>query len=153
MEDTIFKAIDKHISVIERLKDSSEHIMEVAFAVVDTLNDGGKVMLFGNGGSSCDAQHVAAEMLGIRESQESKRGLLAIVLTDNTALLTAIGNDLGYEDVFSRQAQAIVQEKDLVIGFSTSGTSPNVIKGLAEAKKLGAKTEVDQLCTKSTLFC
>ncbi len=140
MEDTILKAINEHISVMERLKDFSEPIMNVVSAVIDTLKDGGKVVLFGNGGSACDAQHIAAEMLGIRESQDSKTGLLAVVLTDNAALLTAIGNDLGYEDVFSRQVQAIVQGKDLAIGFSTSGNSPNVIKGLAEAKKLGAKT-------------
>jgi len=140
MEDIILNAINEHIGVMERLRGCSAPLIEVVAAVVDTLKAGGKVVLFGNGGSACDAQHIAAEMLGVSEGQDSKRGLLAVVLTDNTALLTAIGNDLGYEEVFSRQVQAMVQEQDLVIGFSTSGNSPNVIRGLAAAKKLGAKT-------------
>jgi D-sedoheptulose 7-phosphate isomerase len=140
MEDAILKAIGDHISVMQRLRELSGRIMEVASAVTDTLKEGGKVVLFGNGGSSCDAQHIAAEMLGITEGYNNKRGLLAMALADNTALLTAVGNDLGYAEVFSRQVEAIVGEKDLVIGFSTSGNSPNVINGLTAAKRLGAKT-------------
>ena len=140
MEDTILRAIGDHISVMERLRDFSERIAQVAYAVTDALKNGGKVVLFGNGGSSCDAQHIAAEMLGITAGEDGKKGLLAIALTDNTALLTAIGNDLGYEQVFSRQVEAIVQKRDLVIGISTSGNSPNVINGLSAAKGLGAKT-------------
>lgn len=140
MEDAIVKAINDHINVMQRLGGLSERIAEVASAVTRTLQEGGKVVLFGNGGSSCDAQHIAAEMLGITEGPDSKRGLLAIALADNTALLTAVGNDLGYGEVFSRQVEAIVREKDLVIGFSTSGNSLNVINGLAAAKRLGAKT-------------
>lgn len=140
MEDTVLRAIGEHIAVMERLREFSERITQVASAVNDALKDGGKVVLFGNGGSSCDAQHIAAEMLGITSGRDSKRGLLAISLADNTALLTAVGNDLGYEEVFSRQVEAIVQKGDLVIGISTSGSSPNVINGLSAAKRLGAKT-------------
>jgi D-sedoheptulose 7-phosphate isomerase len=140
MEDTVLRAIGEHIAVMERLKELSEDIMRFASAVNDVLKDSGKVVLFGNGGSACDAQHIAAEMLGITAGRDSKRGLLAISLADNTALLTAVGNDLGYEEVFSRQVEAIVQKRDLVIGISTSGSSPNVINGLSAAKRLGAKT-------------
>lgn len=140
MEDTVLRAIGEHIAVMKRLSELSERITQVASAVNDVLKDGGKVVLFGNGGSSCDAQHIAAEMLGITAGRDSKRGLLAISLADNTALLTAVGNDLGYEEVFSRQVEAIVQKRDLVIGISTSGSSPNVINGLSAAKRLGAKT-------------
>jgi len=140
MEDTFFEAINEHITIMEGLKDLSDCILEVAAAVIDTFNQDGKVVLFGNGGSACDAQHIAAEMLGVTAGQDSQRGLLAMALADNTALLTAIGNDLGYEEVFSRQVQALVRESDLVIGFSTSGNSPNIIKGLEAAKRLGAKT-------------
>jgi D-sedoheptulose 7-phosphate isomerase len=140
MEDIILRAIGDHITVMERLRELSERITQFASAVTDALKDGGKVVLFGNGGSSCDAQHIAAEMLGITAGHDSKRGLLAIALTDNTALLTAVGNDLGFEEVFSRQVEAIVQKRDLVIGISTSGSSPNVINGLSAAKRLGAKT-------------
>ena len=140
MENHFLEAIDEHIGVIECLRDLSGDIEQVARATVETHRSGGKVVLFGNGGSSCDAQHIAAEMLGVTEDKSSKRGLLAICLADNTALLTAIGNDLGYEDVFARQAEALVQEKDLVIGLSTSGNSPNVVKGISVAKGLGART-------------
>jgi D-sedoheptulose 7-phosphate isomerase len=140
MEDIILRAIGEHISVMERLRELSGRITQFASAVTDVLKDGGKVVLFGNGGSSCDAQHIAAEMLGITAGHDSKRGLLAISLSDNTALLTAVGNDLGYEEVFSRQVEAIVQKGDLVIGLSTSGNSPNVVNGLSAAKRLGAKT-------------
>ena len=140
MGNPFLEAIDEHIKVMECLRDLSEVLGEVAWATVDTHRSGGKVVLFGNGGSSCDAQHIAAEMLGVREDQSSKRGLLAISLADNTALLTAIGNDLGYEDVFARQVEALVQAKDLVVGLSTSGNSPNVVKGISAAKRLGART-------------
>ena len=140
MENTFHEAIDEHIKVMECLRDLTEDIEQVASATVETHRSGGKVVLFGNGGSSCDAQHIAAEMLGVREDQNSKRGLLAMSLTDNTALLTAISNDLGYQDVFARQVEALVQERDLVIGFSTSGNSPNVVKGISTAKGLGART-------------
>ncbi len=140
MQNQFLQAIDEHIEVMECLRDLSEVIEEVAMATVETHRSGGKVVLFGNGGSSCDAQHIAAEMLGVTEDQSNKRGLLAISLADNTALLTAIGNDLGYGDVFARQVEALVQEKDMVIGLSTSGNSPNVVNGMSAAKGLGART-------------
>ena len=140
MENPFLEAIDEHIRVMETLRDLSGHIEQVAEAAVETHKSDGKVVLFGNGGSSCDAQHIAAEMLGVMEDQSSKKGLLAISLADNTALLTAIGNDLGYEDVFARQVEALVQEKDMVIGLSTSGNSSNVVKGVSAAKGLGART-------------
>ena len=136
----INEAIDEHIQVMECLKDLWEDIGRVAEATVETHKSGGKVVLFGNGGSSCDAQHIAAEMLGVTEGKDNKRGLLAISLADNTALLTAIGNDLGYQDVFARQVQGLVQAQDLVIGLSTSGNSPNVVQGVSAAKSLGART-------------
>lgn len=140
MGNAFREAIGEHIKIMECLKDLSGEIEQVASVTVETHRSGGKVVLFGNGGSSCDAQHIAAEMLGVKEDQNSKRGLLAISLADNTALLTAIGNDLGYQDVFARQVEALVQERDLVIGFSTSGNSPNVVNGLSAAKEFGART-------------
>ena len=140
MGNPFLDAIDEHIKVMECLRDLSGDIGQVASDTVETHRSGGKVVLFGNGGSSCDAQHIAAEMLGVRQDQSSKRGLLAISLADNTALLTAIGNDLGYEDVFARQVEALVRENDMVVGLSTSGNSPNVVKGISAAKRLGART-------------
>lgn len=140
MDNPFLEAIDEHIQVMECVRNLSEVIGQVAQATVDTHRSGGKVVLFGNGGSSCDAQHIAAEMLGVREDKSSNRGLLGISLADNTALLTAIGNDLEFQDVFARQVEGLVRSQDLVIGLSTSGNSPNVVKGVSAAKALGAKT-------------
>jgi len=98
---------------------------------------GGKLVLFGNGGSAADSQHVAAEFVG-RFNME-RRGLPAISLTVDTSILTSIANDYGFDKVFSRQVEALVSEKDIVIAISTSGNSVNVLKGIEEAKKRGAK--------------
>ena len=99
---------------------------------------GGKVVLFGNGGSAADAQHLACELVG--RVTHNRQALPAIALTTNTSTLTAVANDYGYETVFSRQVEALVNEKDVVIGLSTSGNSPNVVQALKAAKKKGAKT-------------
>ena len=115
-----------------------ELIHEVALACIRTLESGGKLILFGNGGSAADAQHLAAELIGryLRE----RRALPAIALTTNTSCLTAIGNDYSYEEVFSRQIEAIGCKGDLAIGISTSGNSQNVIRALLVAKKKGLVT-------------
>jgi D-sedoheptulose 7-phosphate isomerase len=123
----IAAALDEHLAVTKQLADASSHILQMAFELVETLRRQGKVVLFGNGGSASDAQHIAAEMQGIRERQSTNQGLLALVLTDNTALFTAISNDAGYHEAFRRQVEAIVRGDDLVIGISTSGNSQNVI--------------------------
>ncbi len=102
------------------------------------LNSGGKLVFFGNGGSAADAQHIAAEFVGRFEKERA--ALPALALTTNTSALTAIGNDYAYDAVFERQVQALVTEKDAVIGISTSGNSANVIRGIEAAKKIGAKT-------------
>jgi D-sedoheptulose 7-phosphate isomerase len=136
----IAAALDEHLAVAKQLADASSHILQMAFELVETLRRQGKVVLFGNGGSASDAQHIAAEMQGIRERQSTNQGLLALVLTDNTALFTAISNDVGYHEAFRRQVEAIVRGDDLVIGISTSGNSQNVIEGILAAKKRGART-------------
>ena len=112
----------------------------IAAALVETLKRQGKVVLCGNGGSASEAQHLAAEMQGIRAHHGTTQGLLALVLTDNTALVPAISNDVGYAEAFRRQVDAMVRSDDLVMGFSTSGRSPNVIAGLLAAKQRGART-------------
>lgn len=103
--------------------------------IIDTIGKGKKLLLFGNGGSASDAQHIAAEFTGryVRE----RKGLPAIALTTDTSALTAIGNDYGFASVFSRQVAALAQPGDLVIGISTSGNSENVVAGLWEAKNRG----------------
>jgi len=142
MQHRIAEALDEHLAVIQQLAAVSSHIVEVASELVATLRRQGKVVLMGNGGSASDAQHIAAEMQGIHEGLGTPKGLLALVLTDNTALFTAISNDVGYHDAFRRQVEAIVRGDDLVMGLSTSGSSPNVIAGIHAAKQIGARTVV-----------
>ena len=106
--------------------------------VAASLNAGGKILFCGNGGSAADSQHLAAECVG-RFIQE-RRALAALALTVNTSVLTAVGNDYGFEQVFSRQIQALGCRGDVAVGISTSGQSPNVIAAMREARRLGIKT-------------
>ena len=103
-----------------------------------TMKQNGKIILFGNGGSAADSQHIAAEFMG--KFKNKKRFLQAISLTTNSSALSAIGNDFGFDEVFSIQVKALASKNDLVIGISTSGNSINVINGIKEAKKTGCKT-------------
>jgi D-sedoheptulose 7-phosphate isomerase len=140
LQPKISEAIAEHLTVIQQLTAASSLIVQIASELVTTLRGQGKVILCGNGGSASDAQHIAAEMQGIRAHPGTPQGLLALVLTENTALLTAISNDVGYAAAFRRQVEAIVRQDDLVIGMSTSGRSPNVIEALRAARQLGART-------------
>ena len=110
-------------------------IYEVAVACIHALESGGKIILFGNGGSAADAQHIAAELVG--RYLRNRRALGAIALTTNTSSLTAIGNDYSFERLFSRQIEAIGNRGDLAIGISTSGNSENVLRALTAAKEKG----------------
>lgn len=115
-----------------------EKTVKVAEAIVESLRKGGKLVVFGNGGSAADAQHIACELTG--RYLKERESLPAIALTTNTSCLTAIANDYSYDLVFSRQVQGLVTEKDTVIGISTSGMSKNVVLGLKAAKERGAFT-------------
>ena len=106
-----------------------------ARACIDCLRAGGKILLAGNGGSAADAQHIAGEL--VSRFNYDRPGLAAIALTTDTSILTAIGNDYGYERLFSRQVQALGRKGDVFIGYSTSGKSPNILNGLQEARRLG----------------
>ena len=108
---------------------------EAAEACITALRNGGKVLLAGNGGSAADAQHIAGEF--VSRFAFDRPGLPAIALTTDTSILTAIGNDYGYDKLFARQVQAHAQEGDVFIAYSTSGKSPNVIAALQEAKNRG----------------
>jgi D-sedoheptulose 7-phosphate isomerase len=113
-------------------------IAQAAQVIVSRMRAGGKLIAFGNGGSAADAQHAAAELVG--RYLVDRRPLAAIALTTNTASLTAISNDCGFDQVFSRQLEAIAKAGDVALAISTSGTSPNVLRGLESAKKLGLAT-------------
>ncbi len=140
LQPAITAALEEHVAVIHQLTAMSSLILQVAGELVATLRRQGKVVLCGNGGSASDAQHIAAEMQGIRAHPGTPQGLLALVLTDNTALVTAISNDVGYPAAFRRQVEAMVRSDDLVIGLSTSGRSPNVIEAIRAARQIGART-------------
>ncbi len=113
-------------------------IAAVSKQFVSALRQGHKILLFGNGGSAADAQHIAAEFVG--RFQMERTPLPALALTTNTSALTGIGNDYGYENVFARQVEALGREGDIAVGISTSGTSPNVLKALAAAQAKGLVT-------------
>ena len=114
--------------------------------IISAIKTGKKIIIFGNGGSASDSQHMAGEFIG-RYLLERKR-FPAIALTTDTSILTAIGNDYGFEKIFSRQCEGLVKKGDIVIVISTSGTSKNILQGISTAKKLGAKTI--SLCGKNT---
>jgi D-sedoheptulose 7-phosphate isomerase len=100
------------------------------------LRSGGKIVFFGNGGSAADAQHLAAEL--IVRLQTERPGLAALALTTNTSVLTAAGNDYGFERVFSRQIESLLTKQDVLVALSTSGTSPNIVKGVEAGRARGA---------------
>ncbi|MFC1903354.1 D-sedoheptulose 7-phosphate isomerase [Chloroflexota bacterium] len=143
------KANSTHDEIAKRLEENARIEKIIATSKVSEIESivklilaahkaGGKVVLFGNGGSAADAQHLACELVG--RVTHNRQALPAIALTTNTSTLTAVANDYGYETVFSRQVEALVDERDVVIGLSTSGNSPNVVQALKAAKKKGAKT-------------
>jgi D-sedoheptulose 7-phosphate isomerase len=132
--------VAESIEAERRLLDSDavRRTAEAAGRVVDCLAAGGKVLFFGNGGSASDAGHLAAELLG--RFFVDRRPLAAVALAETTAAMTAIGNDYGYLEVFARQVRALGRPGDVAIGLSTSGTSGNVVHGLATARELGLVT-------------
>lgn len=131
--------LEENIRVQQAIAGSmAGEIEKMADLVIAAYRSGGKVILFGNGGSAADAQHLAAELVG--KFKLERQALPAIALTTNTSILTALANDYGYDTVFSRQVEALANEKDIVIGLSTSGNSPNVIEAIKAAKARGART-------------
>jgi len=134
-------SIQESLKVKQALLDDTDLqnlIATVAQQFVSALSGGHKILLFGNGGSAADAQHIAAEFVG--RFQMERTPLPALALTTNTSALTAIGNDYGYEIVFARQVEALGVEGDIAVGISTSGTSPNVLQALAAAQAKGLVT-------------
>ena len=114
-----------------------EQIARGIVAMTDCLRAGGKVMACGNGGSAADAQHFAAELIGRFERERQE--LAAIALTTDTSILTAVGNDYSYDEIFSKQVRGLGKNRDILIGISTSGNSKNVVKAIETAKNLGIK--------------
>lgn len=139
MQKMINNEIALHVKTINRVQNElQDDILKACQMAVECIKNGGKILICGNGGSAADAQHIATEFTGRYKTERS--ALPAIALTTDTSALTAIGNDYGYEVVFSRQVEAIANSKDLLLAISTSGNSPNILKALQKAKEIGCKT-------------
>ncbi len=140
MKEFIIKRIKEHKIIVDEILSSDiiDKIETVAKNIIECYKNGGKVLIFGNGGSAADAQHFSAEL--INRFKKDRRPLPAISLTTDTSALTSIANDYGFEKIFEKQIDALVNDKDIVIAISTSGNSENVINAIKKAKEKSAKT-------------
>jgi D-sedoheptulose 7-phosphate isomerase len=139
MVDEIKRQLNEHIDAVNMVAGQlTEPIAECARMLVDALKGGHKLLIMGNGGSAADAQHFAAEMVG-RFLMERK-ALPAIALTTDTSILTAVGNDYGFDEIFTRQVEALANPGDILIGISTSGNSLNIKRAFETGQRIGVKT-------------
>jgi len=121
-------------------EECAAQILAATAVIVESLRDGGKILLCGNGGSAGDAQHLATEFVSTLTVDRRREAIAAIALTTDTSLLTAVANDFGFDGVFERQVEALGREGDVLVGISTSGNSENVVRALATAKAAGIRT-------------
>lgn len=141
MEKIIKECLGESIKVKTEILDDLSllaMIKEISLVIIEAYRSNKKLILFGNGGSAADAQHIAGELVNKLELE--REALPAIALTTDSSVLTSIANDYDYSRIFARQVEALAEEGDVVIGISTSGTSASVIKGVEAAKRKGAKT-------------
>lgn len=139
MKDLVSDYLSAHKQIIERVADEmTPKIISAAKIISIALFGGNKLLVFGNGGSAADSQHFAAELVG--RFLVERRGLPAIALTTDTSILTAVGNDYGFDQIYSRQVQALACPGDVAFGISTSGNSENVFQALACAREVGCTT-------------
>ena len=140
MEERINSVLEEQIANLENLKNNGykENLINVVNIITNCMKNGGKVLICGNGGSAADSQHFAAELVG--RFKLERKGLPAIALSTDTSVLTCMGNDYGYDSIFSRQVEALGNKGDVLIGFSTSGNSNNVITAIEGGKKKGLTT-------------
>jgi len=138
MEDNIKSSLAKHKEALSLLENQSSTIAEIASLFIKSLESGGKIIFVGNGGSAADAQHLAAELVG--RFKKNRKPLSAISLATDTSILTAVGNDYGFDEIFTRQVEALAKKEDLIVGISTSGKSKNIVKALEMAKTIGLKS-------------
>ncbi|PLX99363.1 MAG: phosphoheptose isomerase [Desulfuromonas sp.] len=138
MNQTVQQYLAGHNQAIGLIEGMADNIDRAGKLLVDTLRQGHKILVMGNGGSAADAQHLAAELVGRFEAERS--GLPALALTTDSSILTAVSNDFGYEAVFARQVEALAVKGDVVIGISTSGHSPNVLQAVKTARGNGCRT-------------
>jgi len=138
INDQIIKTITESSNVILNSKNLSEKIEKSVNEIIKCFSTENKLIVFGNGGSAADAQHIVAEFIG--RFQKERKSLPAIALTTDSSIITSLSNDYSYDIVFSRQCESLVSKGDVVLGISTSGNSKNVEEGIKTAKKRGAVT-------------
>lgn len=138
MAGSFKEKLNLSVIVLQACVECAADVERLGDALVSCLKAGNKVVIFGNGGSAAEALHFAAELTG--RFKKERQGLPAIALNADISAVTAIGNDYGFERIFERQVEALVREGDLAIGLSTSGRSPNVLRGLEKAREMGATT-------------
>ncbi|MBI4731594.1 MAG: D-sedoheptulose 7-phosphate isomerase [Chloroflexi bacterium] len=136
---TLITELKTHQAVVEQtVEQTAEVIKQIANAIIRCFRQGNKLLICGNGGSAADAQHVAGEF--VNRFRYDHAALPAIALTTDTSILTCIGNDSAFENIFSRQVEALAKQGDILVGISTSGGSPNILKALDTARALGVTT-------------
>jgi D-sedoheptulose 7-phosphate isomerase len=139
LNTVIANALQQHLDVAQRLRAGYlDRIAEIAGALVATIKQGGTIFWCGNGGSAADSQHLAAELVG--RYQRDRAPIASVALTTDTSALTAIANDFGYRDVFTRQVEGLVRRGDALVGISTSGNSENILLAIRAARSRGAVT-------------
>ena len=132
MKDIITEALASCKDAFSNLESQQELLEKIASLCIKSLKENGKIIFMGNGGSAADAQHLAAELVG--RFKKDRLALAALALSTNTSSLTSIGNDYGFDQIFSRQISALAKKEDIVITISTSGNSPNILKAVKQAK-------------------
>lgn len=138
MKEILERSLKNHKQALQLLENNLPAIEDIASSWLSALKNGGKIIFMGNGGSAADAQHLAAELIG--RFKKNRKSLPAIAITTNTSSITAIANDFGFDEIFSRQIEALASAPDVVVGISTSGKSPNVIKAIKKANEMSIKT-------------
>lgn len=139
MTDPVGKAIEDHAKVLAAVRDRLvPEIHAIARCLIDCVDNGNTIFWCGNGGSAADAQHIAAELVG--RFERDRKAIASVALTTDTSILTSVGNDYGFDNVFQRQVEALVRPDDVLVGLSTSGNSPNVLRAVEQANRQGAIT-------------
>lgn len=138
MSSLFIERLKEHHEVMRSIESQADLFDEIAAKMIAAIKAGGKICFMGNGGSASDSQHLAAELVG--RFQKERRSIASIALTTDTSILTAVANDYGYDEIFARQIEGLCGPNDVVVGLSTSGNSPNVLRGISKAKELGIFT-------------
>lgn len=139
MMEMVQRELNSHKETIEKTIESLQSYIYTACIIAnETIKNGNKILLFGNGGSAADAQHIAAELVG--RYKKERKGIPAFALTTDTSILTALGNDYGFDKIFEKQIEAIANPGDLLFAISTSGNSKNVLRALSFGRNIGCKT-------------